>query len=294
MQKENLTERAIPVEAPAPGEQAGTVSFGETPAPGKRVKSAFTAVSIETPFTVSVKIVTRLEALKRYVLSYMDTERFRNANPAESASDDSLDALDESEQVLSDLRRIAGRAGLERWIAERETAAAFLELPDSDPEALTPDNAVLDAIVANRKKIVTRLDALRQRMLNGIGMEQAVPILEDLRYVAEYTGLEEEIAWKEETTVYSRAQCPFCGSLNTCRAEKSKNGTQRYFCRNPACSHKTFQLEYRYMAYSPGVREKARQMLMGGSNKSDTERALNISRWAVDSIMKKCAEQSGR
>ena len=198
MQKENLTERAIPVEAPAPGEQAGTVSFGETPAPGKRVKSAFTAVSIETPFTVSVKIVTRLEALKRYVLSYMDTERFRNANPAESASDDSLDALDESEQVLSDLRRIAGRAGLERWIAERETAAAFLELPDSDPEALTPDNAVLDAIVANRKKIVTRLDALRQRMLDGMGAAQAGPILEDLRYVAEYTGLEDEIAVREE------------------------------------------------------------------------------------------------
>ena len=164
-----------------------------------------TAASVDTPIpgdrsvpAVCAKAVTRLDALKEYVLGYMDTERYRVANPAESRPNDAPVALDEAEQVLSDLRRIAGRAGLESGIAERERAAAFLELPDSDAEPLTPDGAVLDAIVANRKKIVTRLDALRQRMLDGTGAAQAESILEDLRYVAEYTGLEEEIAMREE------------------------------------------------------------------------------------------------
>ena len=287
MQKENLTETALSVEAPAPGEQAGSASSVETPTSGKRTRTAVPVVPVETPVTVGVKIATRLDALKEYVLGYMDTERFRNANLTESGSNDLRNVLDESEQVLNDLRRIAGRAGLERWIAELEIAAVFLEFPDYAPAVLTPEIAVLDVIVANRKKIVTRLDALRQSALNGMGMEQAEPILEDLRYVAEYTGLEEEIAWREEAAVCGKPQCPFCGSPNVGRAEKSGNGTQRYFCRNPACSHKTFQLEYRYMAYSPGVREKALQMLMSGSSKSDTGRALNISCYAVNSVLKR-------
>ena len=279
------------VENPTSSKQAGTVSHGESPTSGRRAKPA---VPVGNPFAVCVKIITRLDALKEYVLGYMDTERYRNANLAESRPDDAPVALDESEQVLSDLRRIAGRAGLESAIAEREFAANFLGFSNSVPKVPTPDGAVLDAIAANRKKIVTRLVALRQRAFDGMGAEQAGPILEDLRYVAEYTGLEEEIAWKEETMAYSELQCPFCGSLNVSRAERSKNGTQRYFCHNSACSHKTFQLEYRYMAYSPGVREKARRMLMGGSNKNDTGRALNISWGAVDSVMRKRRELSGR
>ena len=291
MQKEYLMETSVPVEASISSEQDGTVSSVENPTPGGRAK---TAVPVGNPFAVRAKIVTRLDALKEYVLGYMDTERYRVANPAESRPNDAPVVLDEAEQALGDLRRIAGRAGLENAIAERELAASFFGFFDSDPTALTPESAVLDAIVANRKKIVTRLDALRQRMLDGMGAEQAGPILEDLRYVADYTGLEEEIAWKEETTVCNRLQCPFCGSLNVSRAERSKNGTQRYFCHNPACSHKTFQLEYRYMAYSPGVREKARRMLMGGSSKSDKGRALNISCCAVNSVLKECAERSSR
>ena len=180
MQKENLMETVVSVAAPAPV---------ETPASGLAA-----APDLSVP-AVCAKAVTRLDALKEYVLGYMDTERYRTA---ENRPNDVPIVLDESEQVLSDLRRIAGRAGLENGIAERERAAAFLEFPDSDAESLTPDGAVLDAIVANRKKIVTRLDALRQRMLDGMGAAQAGPILEDLRYVAEYTGLEDEIAMREE------------------------------------------------------------------------------------------------
>ena len=183
MQKENLMETVVLVAAPDPVENPAS---GLAAAPDRSVPA------------VCAKIVTRLDALKEYVLGYMDTERYRVANPAERRPNDAPVALDESEQVLSDLRRIAGRAGLESGIAERERAAAFLEFPDSDAETLTPDGAVLDAIDANRKKIVTRLDALRQRMLDGMGAAQAGPILEDLRYVAEYTGLEEEISTREE------------------------------------------------------------------------------------------------
>ena len=183
MQKEKLMETVVSVAAPAPV---------ETPASG------LAAVSDRSVSAVCVKTVTRLDALKEYVLGYMDTERYRNANPAKICPSDVPVVLDESEQVLSDLRRIAGRVGLENEIAERELIAAFLEFPDSDLEPLTPDGAVLDAIVANRKKIVTRLNALSRRMLDGMGAAQAGPVLADLRYVAEYTGLEDEIAMREE------------------------------------------------------------------------------------------------
>ena len=193
MQKENSMETVASV---------GTSAPVEIPASGLVANESLAAApDLSVPAAipdVCVKTVTRLDALKEYVLGYMDTERYRNANPAESRPNDAPVVLDEAEQVLSDLRRIAGRAGLESAIDERERAAAFLEFPDSDAEALTPDGAVLDAIVANRKKIVTRLDALRQRMLDGMGAAQAGPILEDLRYVAEYTGLEDEIAVREE------------------------------------------------------------------------------------------------
>ena len=138
MQKENLMETIVSVVAPAPVEAP---TSGSAAAPNRSVPA------------VCAKAVTRLDALKEYVLGYMDTERYRVANPAERRPDDSRDALDESEQVLRDLRRIAGRADLESGIAERERAAAFLELPNSDAEPLTPDVAVLDAIDANRKKI---------------------------------------------------------------------------------------------------------------------------------------------
>ena len=180
MLKENLMETVVSVVAPTPV---------ESPASG------LAAVPYLSVPAVCVKTVTRLDALKEYVLGYMDTERYRTA---ENRPNDAPVVLDESEQVLSDLRRIAGRVGLENEIAERELIAAFLEFPDSDLEPLTPDGAVLDAIVANRKKIVTRLNALSRRMLDGMGAAQAGPVLADLRYVAEYTGLEDEIAMREE------------------------------------------------------------------------------------------------
>ena len=121
MQKETLMETSVPVETSVSIEQAGTVSHGESPTPGGRVK---TAVSVGNPFAACVKIVTRLDALKEYVLGYMDTERYRVANPAESRPNDAPVVLDEAEQALGDLRRIAGRAGLENAIAERELAAS--------------------------------------------------------------------------------------------------------------------------------------------------------------------------
>ena len=120
MQKENLMETVVSVVAPAPV---------ETPASG------LAAVSDRSVPAVCAKTVTRLDALKEYVHGYMDTERYRTA---ENRPNDAPVVLDESEQVLSDLRRIAGRAGLENDIAERERAAAFLEFPDSDAEPLTP------------------------------------------------------------------------------------------------------------------------------------------------------------
>ena len=70
-----------------------------------------------------------------------------------------------------------------------------LSIPHLEPSCL-----IFRSLLLGHAKIVTRLDALRRHMLDGMGAAQVEPILEDLCYVAEYTGLEEEIAWREEET----------------------------------------------------------------------------------------------
>jgi len=51
-------------------------------------------------------------------------------------------------------------------------------------------------------------------------------------------------------------KCPYCGSEEVSLYGKSSTGAQRYLCRNKACSHKTFQLEYKNNASKPGTKEK--------------------------------------
>lgn len=53
--------------------------------------------------------------------------------------------------------------------------------------------------------------------------------------------------------VYQKVKCPFCGSEDVSLFGKTKRGTQRYICYNKNCSHKTFQLEYKYNACKPGA-----------------------------------------
>ena len=93
-------------------------------------------------------------------------------------------------------------------------APAPVETPASGLAA-APDRSVIDAVIAVRGKIATRLTALKERVLVRMEvkeasnawilddpparlLEQAERITLGLRGIGEYAGLEEDIAEKEE------------------------------------------------------------------------------------------------
>lgn len=82
-------------------------------------------------------------------------------------------------------------------------------------------------------------------------------------------------------------KCPYCGSEEVSLYGKSSTGAQRYLCRNKACSHKTFQLEYKNNASKPGTKEKIIDMTMNGAGTRDTGRVLRISPNTVTGVLKK-------
>ena len=82
-------------------------------------------------------------------------------------------------------------------------------------------------------------------------------------------------------------ECPYCGSKEVSLYGKNSTGRQRYLCRNRACSHKTFQLEYKNNACRPGTKEKIVEMTMNGGGTRDTGRVLGISPNTVTSVLKK-------
>ena len=94
--------------------------------------------------------------------------------------------------------------------------------------------------------------------------------------------------------VYQKVKCPFCGSENVGLFGKTKAGTQRYICHNAECSHRTFQLEYKYNACKPGAHERIVEMAMNGSGTRDTGRALHISKDTVTAVLKKRKNSSFR
>ena len=84
-----------------------------------------------------------------------------------------------------------------------------------------------------------------------------------------------------------KVKCPYCGSEEVSLYGKNSTGRQRYLCRNKACKHKTFQMEYKNKACRPGTREKIVEMAMNGSGTRDTGRVLKISKDTVTSVLKK-------
>ena len=81
-----------------------------------------------------------------------------------------------------------------------------------------------------------------------------------------------------------KVKCPYCGSEEVSLYGKSRSGKQRYLCRNSACSHKTFQLEYKNNACWPGAKEKIVEIVMNGGGTRDTRRVLRISPNTVTAV----------
>ena len=92
-----------------------------------------------------------------------------------------------------------------------------------------------------------------------------------------------------------QVECPYCGSKEiSLYGKNSTTGRQRYLCRNRACSHKTFQLEYKNNACRPGTKERIVEMTMKGSGTRDTGRVLNISPNTVTKVLKKRKNSQSR
>ena len=228
MQKENLMETVVSVVAPAPVELPAS---GLAAAPDRSVLDAVIAVR--------GKIAMRLDALKERVLIRMDVKEARNAWIL-----DDLPArlLEQAERITLGLRGIGEYAGLEEDIAEKEEraeASAPAKSPSSGLTLLIPvknsapdeqaahidailaaldglaatrrDNPAVDAVVAARGKIVTRLDAIAEYVRGFMDVEsrrdawdleisprdmldEAEQILSDLRKIGGYAGVEEAVA----------------------------------------------------------------------------------------------------
>jgi transposase-like protein len=80
--------------------------------------------------------------------------------------------------------------------------------------------------------------------------------------------------------------CPHCSANDLQKNGKSITGLQRWHCKG--CS-KYFQREYRYNAYTPGIREKVIDMTLNGSGVRDTGRVLRINKNTVIAVLKKNA-----
>ena len=66
-------------------------------------------------------------------------------------------------------------------------------------------------------------------------------------------------------TVWIAVKCPHCQSTNVVKNGKSKQGKQRYRCRNTECLRSSFILNYTNYGYQPEVKQKIGKMVTNGS-----------------------------
>lgn len=78
--------------------------------------------------------------------------------------------------------------------------------------------------------------------------------------------------------------CRHCGNDDPAKNGHSENGTQRYRCNN--CK-KSFQINYCYNAWQPGVKDQIETQPLNSSGVRDIGRNLKISKNTVISELKK-------
>lgn len=83
---------------------------------------------------------------------------------------------------------------------------------------------------------------------------------------------------------YNKIICRHCGSDDLVKNGHSENQTQRYRCKH--CK-KSFQTEYSYNAWNPGVKEQIEIQTLNSSGVRDISRNLEISKNTVISELKK-------
>jgi transposase-like protein len=81
--------------------------------------------------------------------------------------------------------------------------------------------------------------------------------------------------------------CPHCQGTDIVRHGTTRQGKQRYRCREQRCAGRTFLLEYAYAGQSPDVKQQIIDMAMNASGIRDTARVLHVSPTTVIKELKK-------
>jgi transposase-like protein len=79
-------------------------------------------------------------------------------------------------------------------------------------------------------------------------------------------------------------RCPYCKSSDLQKNGIRKTGIQRFCCKD---CRKNFQLEYRYNACKPGVKEQITELTLNGSGVRDIGRTLKINKNTVITELRK-------
>jgi transposase-like protein len=81
--------------------------------------------------------------------------------------------------------------------------------------------------------------------------------------------------------------CPHCHGTDIVRHGHTRQGKQRYCCREQRCAGRTFLLDYSYRGQSPEVTQQIVAMAMNASGIRDTARVLHVSTNTVMTELKK-------
>ncbi|MGR0480192.1 MAG: transposase-like zinc-binding domain-containing protein [Candidatus Electronema sp. V4] len=83
---------------------------------------------------------------------------------------------------------------------------------------------------------------------------------------------------------YIEIKCRHCGAEDLVKNGLIENGTQRYRCNK--CK-KSFQHDYTYNAWKPGVKEQIEMQTLNSGGVRDISRTLDISKSTVISELRK-------
>src|SRR4028118_782737 len=83
--------------------------------------------------------------------------------------------------------------------------------------------------------------------------------------------------------------CPYCQGTDIVKNGKTRQGKQRFMCREELCQGRTFLLNYAYAGQSRQVKQQIVDMALNGSGIRDTARVLHVSTNTVIKELKKRA-----
>ena len=89
--------------------------------------------------------------------------------------------------------------------------------------------------------------------------------------------------------------CPNCQDTDVGRHGQTRQGKQRYRCREQHCAGRTFLLDYTYLGQSAEVQRQIVDMAMNASGSRDTARVLHVSpNTVIKEVKKSIAPRAGK